>query len=90
MLSQGKTSKELLRGQEDLTILLRAETTPGRIALFDPNYAVATSALLFVQSGSKAGLGLNNYSGWAVCNGNNGTTNYLVAFAPLIPMMRLS
>lgn len=89
MISTGQSKHELLLLRSLINQLTVAETAPGKICLFDANYAVVTDANMFVQNGPYAGQGQSNYAGWVVCNGNNGTQNLIAGFAPLIPMLRV-
>jgi hypothetical protein len=49
-----------------------------RFGAIVPHYLLAATISdddNFEQSGATAGLGVNTYVGWAICNGNNGTPN---------------
>ena len=54
---------------------LKAERAPGRIEPFELSAADLADDTKFVQAGVTAGLGVGDYLGWALCNGNNGTVD---------------
>ena len=55
---------------------LRPELAPGRMDLFKLSAATLADDTCFVLAGATAGLGLGDYAGWAICNGNNGTDDW--------------
>lgn len=57
----------------DYMIGLKAERAPGRVEMFYLSAADVADVTKFVQAGATAGLGVGDYLGWAICNGNNGT-----------------
>ena len=44
--------------------------------LFKLSAATLADDTCFVLAGATAGLGLGDYAGWAICNGNNGTDDW--------------
>ena len=56
----------------DYLVALKAERAPGRVQPFWLSAADVADATKFIQAGADEGKGINDYLGWAKCDGNDG------------------
>lgn len=73
--------RKISAGVNNLYDDVRMETRSGRITLWELSTADKADPRKFLQTGNNAGLGVNAFLGYALCNGNNDTPDVDHVFA---------